>query len=137
MDPFSALGFAANVVQFIDCAWRLVSETRAIAKSMDGCSEETRLLIDIIDDMEASNAALDNIASEDSNLRQIIRQCKTLSRTLMTILKTMTTDEDQSQWTSFRAALRGMWKKSEIESLFENVSRLRMRILEHLSTITV
>ena len=52
MDPFTAVGLAGNLVQFVDFIWKLVTETREIALSADGSSENTRLLTMIMVDLD-------------------------------------------------------------------------------------
>ncbi|KAK2809166.1 hypothetical protein FQN50_004001 [Emmonsiellopsis sp. PD_5] len=137
MDPFTALGLAANVIQFVDFAWKLLTETREIGKSIDGYSEENRSLATIISDITLSDAAIATITTDDPGLQQIIRQCQTLSTKLMDVLEKLRVDQSQSGWSNFKTALKGVWNKREIESVFETISRLRMRVLEHLSTLTL
>ncbi|KAK2737619.1 hypothetical protein FQN55_000975 [Onygenales sp. PD_40] len=136
MDPFSALGLAANVIQFVDFAWKLLTETREIGKSIDGYSEENRSLATIISDITLSDIAITTIITDDPSLQQIISQCQTVSAKLMDVLEKLRVGQSQFGWSNFKTALKGVWNKREIESLFETVLRLRMRVLEHLSTIT-
>lgn len=137
MDPFTAIGLAGNLVQFVDFAWKLVTETRDIAISMSGSSGNTRLLTTIVADFESSNAAIESIATDDEGLKNIIKQCRAVSERLLKGLERLKLEPRRSQWASFTVALKGVWMKKDIEELFESISRLRQRVLERLALITL
>jgi hypothetical protein len=137
MDPFTALGLAGNLVQFVDFAWKLVTETREIAISADGSNENTRSLTSIMIDIKSSNAAIETITPDDEPLSSIIKECGVVSRQLVEVLEKLKVEPDQSRWASFTVALKGLLKKKDIERLFESISRLRQRVLEHLGVITL
>jgi hypothetical protein len=137
MDPFTALGLASNLVQFVDFAWKLVTETREIAISADGSNENTRSLTSIMIDIKSSNVAIETITTDDEPLSSIIKECGVLSRQLVEVLEKLKVEPDQSRWASFTVALKSLLKKKDIERLFESISRLRQRVLEHLEVITL
>lgn len=141
MDPFTAFSLATGVITFIDFSWKLMTETTEIAKSIDGRSEDTRTLDLIIKDIDASDAAIERTAAAatdtDATLSQIIQQCRAVSARLRDTLEKLAVAPGDSHWRSFTAALRAVWKKSDIESLFVTISRLRSRVLEHLNTLTL
>jgi hypothetical protein len=137
MDPFTAIGLAANILQFVDFAWKLVTETREIAISTNGSTENTRLLTSIIVDFESSNAVIESITTNDKDLKDIIEQCRVVSSQLVKVLDGLKVGPHQSRWASFTVALKGVWKKKDIEGLFESLSKLRQRVLEHLDLITL
>jgi hypothetical protein len=137
MDPFTALGRTVNLLQFADFAWKLVTETREIAKSTNGSNENTRLLTSIMMDIKSSNAAIESITTDDESLKNIIKLSGVVSRQLVKVPDELKVEPHQSRWASFTVALKGIWKKRCIEGLFESVSKLRQRVLEHLSVITL
>lgn len=137
MDPFTALGLAGNLVQFVDFAWKLVTETREIAVSADGSNENTRSLTSIMIDIKSSNVAIEAITTDDKPLNSIIKECGVVSRQLVEVLEKLKVEPGQSRWANFTVALKSLLKKNDIEKLFESISRLRQRVLEHLEVITL
>jgi hypothetical protein len=63
-DPLTALGVASNVIQLVDFAWRLVSDSRDIYLSSSGLTQH--------------NAALDTIAQDMAKLNNAIASSKAI-----------------------------------------------------------
>ncbi len=58
IDPIAAIGLAANIVQFVDFSWKLLSETRDLYDSSTGVSADNDLLETISKDLINLNDAL-------------------------------------------------------------------------------
>ncbi|KAJ4154134.1 hypothetical protein LMH87_010597 [Akanthomyces muscarius] len=94
MDPVSALGVAAAVVQFVDFGVRLISSTGQLYRSASGHTEEEVYLITIASDlsqlarcvrteaMSLSRTKTDDIGGPHSTLRTICEQCEEAAKQL-------------------------------------------------------
>ncbi|RDL35943.1 uncharacterized protein BP5553_06555 [Venustampulla echinocandica] len=58
MDPFTALGVAGNIVQFVDFAAKLISKSREIYHSVDGASSQHLDLQEIASNLNRLNGRL-------------------------------------------------------------------------------
>lgn len=82
MDPSSALGVVAAVVQFVDFGSRLIQDTREIYKEINGQPTETSTLSVVaedisalMNDVEQKFAAIEPV-SQDHTQRVFIRLCR-------------------------------------------------------------
>ncbi|OAA77073.1 hypothetical protein LEL_06757 [Akanthomyces lecanii RCEF 1005] len=94
MDPVSALGVAAAVVQFVDFGVRLISSTGQLYRSASGHTEEEVYLTTIASDlsqlarcvrteaMSLSRTKTDDIGGPYSTLRTICEQCEEAAKQL-------------------------------------------------------
>ncbi|KAK2468192.1 hypothetical protein H9L39_20414 [Fusarium oxysporum f. sp. albedinis] len=97
MDPLSALGVAAAVVQFVDFGQRLLSETWHIYRDATGQDIELRELSTVSRDLtQVAQAARDAIAQQEASqsvsqhadtwLLDVCRECDIISREIENIL---------------------------------------------------
>jgi hypothetical protein len=184
IDPLSALGLAANVVQFIEFAAKLISKGHRIHKAADGALVENLELEAIIHrirrlndeihaslylskskrhhdrrgddrqflsedsyevDLEAFSNPLDSKGSsaqdgpelcndwQDSNELQLGKLCKDCNRAasdLLTALEKLKIEAGTKNrsWKSFRAALKSIWSKEEIEALAQRLESYRRQL---------
>ncbi|KAH7313718.1 hypothetical protein B0I35DRAFT_435724 [Stachybotrys elegans] len=139
MDPFTGFSLATGVITFVDFSWKLMTETREIAKSMDGRSEDTMMLELILKNIEKADLAIDETpisTDQKDTLNQIVQQCRNVSTRLKDVLQKLTVAPGHSHCKSFTVALKGVCKNKEIESLFETITRLRSQVIDHLNTLT-
>lgn len=74
-DPLTLIGFASNIIAFIDFGVKLVSAVKSIQDSAEGTLPEISDLGLIVNDIRAANA---NLKLESSNQPQISLQDKSL-----------------------------------------------------------
>jgi hypothetical protein len=136
MDPVTALGVAAAVVQFVDYASTLISSTIRIYRSGRD-SEHSTVLETIVKDLVQRNDQLSKSAStlsygqclpRDEDLRQLCGKCNRVAKDLIIALERLKVGQGNKIWASFIQALRTMWSEAEIELLRKNLDSFRQQI---------
>lgn len=135
MDPFSALGLASNVIQFVDFAWTLISETRRIVKSEDGLKGDYRVLEVVVADVEQYTKAISPVPSSSPQLKMLAKECSSISAELLGALNAMKLSGSRTHWTSFLAALRQVWKQNKIEKLSNRLFKAQSQVASHMQFI--
>jgi hypothetical protein len=132
MDPFAALGVAGNIIQFVDFAFKLISESREIHHATDGMGADVRLLDLIIIDVVHHNQRIASSNSQDSALQRLIQECHILGGELLDGLNKLKGCEGQSKWASLVIALKRVWKQNKIDSLSDRIAKVQARIAHHV-----
>lgn len=128
LDPITTIGLAGNIVQFVDFSWGLLRETKALYNSSEGTTAD----IDVLESISNNIIEFDNTLTAPSaagaipqQMRDLASQCKEIAQDLLAILDKIKAKEPRKKWKSFMAALRGVWKKEQIENLVKRLERLR------------
>lgn len=143
MDPFSALGLAANVVQFIDFGTKLISESHEIYKSTTGTSTGMVELETIYTDLNNFAKGLQtpdhssNRTPEDESLRQLAASCLTVADELLAIVSALKVDakSHHRKWRSVRHAIKVTWKQGDIDNLQKRLADFRGQLTIRLLAI--
>jgi hypothetical protein len=143
MDPFTAIGFASNIAQFVGYAANLVRTAVEIEQSAEGRAGQVTTLDTLYTQLSKFNGHL--VTSLDSNrhvdashevwesLRSLAKLSKEdCDKLLRTVGQLKTTSK--GKWQSFRAALRTLWKKDEIEELEKRLQRTQTALMLHICT---
>jgi hypothetical protein len=92
LDPFSALGLASNIVQFIDFGCKLLSTGRELHNSTDGVLESnieleviTKDLIDLDEKLMRSSGLLTLRSESERALQTLAASCKNFSPSWTTL----------------------------------------------------
>ncbi|EUC31138.1 hypothetical protein COCCADRAFT_6931 [Bipolaris zeicola 26-R-13] len=128
MDPFTAVGLAGNVVQFVDFACKLFSEARELKTSMTGQSAaqlELQTTCNYLNTFtrQLSTSHFDanpqNLASGEKAIVDLAASCKSTADELLALLQKLQVKQyaNHRSYQSFLQAVRGVWKKSKIEEL--------------------
>ncbi|KAH7308643.1 hypothetical protein B0I35DRAFT_99228 [Stachybotrys elegans] len=142
MEAFAALGLASNIVQFIDFSCKLFSTAQEIHSSASGSS--TRIA-----DASTIASTLNNLSkrllerpaligsagsSGDRNpsLDILANTCRDIALELMALLDQIRAQEPHSKWESFKAALRTIRHKDQIDELERRLEDYRRQILTTL-----
>jgi hypothetical protein len=136
LDPFTAIGLAGNIVQFVDYSSKLISSTYEIYKSSTGSSGNQVYLEGIATRLLELNHALDQpklIGTNwyDKPLDELRKECLQDTQALLGLIKALRAKKD-SKWSSFRKALRNTWEKEEIDRLEGRLKDHRSEIAAHL-----
>ena len=137
LEPFTALGLASNVVQFVDFAFKLVSESQAIYKSGSGASVTARDLEVITADLDRlvlqlANAKGTSAAGVGTDLKSIAAHCHDTAEELLSALVQLRSNSPTGKWKSFLQALKEIWRKDKIEELARRLERFQKQINSHL-----
>ena len=145
MDPFSALGLASNVVQFIDFGSKLISESHTIYKSASGSSTGSIELELIYSDLNELTKGLQSatqsnrqlLSADEAALRQLADSCSTVATELLNVVNTLKVDKNSKhrKWQSFRQAIKSVWKQADIDNLQKRLADFRAQLTLRLVAI--
>ena len=120
MDPFLAIGLAANIVQFVDFAGKLVAGTRAIYHSASGMPSDAVALNDLatsIREMSDDLASATSASNPGPALRDLATDCKQIANELLQAITKLKAKHPHSKWESFMIALKAIGKDPHIKKL--------------------
>ncbi|MCJ1439488.1 hypothetical protein MMC27_008882 [Xylographa pallens] len=130
MDPFTALSVAGNVLQFVDFAFKLVSDSRAIYKSSKGVSADHDVLETIADDVYRLSDRLTEGAYDELN--RIVRHSKDLAHEILSTLEELKAKSSPGKIESFVQALKEMQRKDRLQKLAGKLDKLQGQLRTHL-----
>jgi hypothetical protein len=145
MDPVSALGIAAAVVQFVQYGGSLVSKARqinaqgALVDYVD-CENATRRLTELTNSIKVSlrlfeTHCLSSSQSSDATALEVICQnCLNSSGELLARLDSLHLDGNSKhrRWKSFRQALKVVSSKQGVDSLARRIMDYRDELNSHI-----
>ncbi len=145
LDPFSALSLASNVVQFVDFASKLMSESRKIYKAgfstttleLETVTKDLSLIIDRLTDLFVSNVAKGERPDDSEGqggLQHLTSRCREVADELLAILEELKSEGSHSQWRCFRQALKTVRKHDYIEGLQKRLAEIRSQLGAHILT---
>ena len=123
MDPFTALGLAANICQFVDYGYKLVSGAFEIYNSLDGTLSANRILETITKDLtnlcaELEQASLDSnndsTSESEAALLPLARACRVMGQELLSVLKDLKVKGRQKKLESAWLAFKSRFKASQL-----------------------
>ncbi|ORY14705.1 hypothetical protein BCR34DRAFT_225132 [Clohesyomyces aquaticus] len=140
VDPFSALGLAGNVVQFLDFGSKLISESHAIYNNASGAGTANVELELVYTDLSHLTKALENppdVSSNEGELRQLASSCRSVAVELLDIVQALKVNKNckHRKWRSFRQALKTVWKQSDIDTLQARLDSFRGQLTVRLVAI--
>ncbi|KAF9878380.1 hypothetical protein CkaCkLH20_03872 [Colletotrichum karsti] len=145
MDPFTALGLAAAIIQFVEFGVKLVSTSREIYISADGRTQEHEtldeicshlcFLVDDIDDAAELVGELKQRIDEEVALRKLSERCRSTALELQTLLKSLYCTPS-GRVASLKQALRAAWGKRKVDDVEARLKEYRQELMAHLVVIT-
>jgi len=128
MDPFTAIGLASSIVQFVDYSTRLLSDAREIYTSVSGSTDQNKSLETITTEMKALSAKLslpaNSTQSEDEKaLRRIATECESVSKEILSLLTKIKSPNPKSKLRSVWSALQSKMhqaQKLDLQNRLEN-----------------
>ncbi|KAF6812056.1 hypothetical protein CSOJ01_05337 [Colletotrichum sojae] len=136
MDPASAFGLAASIVQTLTFASDLISKGRQLYHSAQRSLVENEELEAITRTLQSHSRRIaiqstdapmgrDEIGQDLSKLCDGVRDlCKQLIATIESLKK----PDSATRWDSFRQALQSVWKEQDIADLAQRLERYRRQI---------
>ncbi|KAF2114525.1 hypothetical protein BDV96DRAFT_522208 [Lophiotrema nucula] len=137
VDPFTALGVAGNIIQFLDFSCKLISKGKEIYTSGEGASAVSLEIEVIHEDLcNVANALgpQHTISAQDIHLQQLAKACQDVAQDLLNTVRSLKVDPQAQhrKWKSFRQALKSVWKQSRIEDLEARLDSFRKQLTLHL-----
>ncbi|KAF2800000.1 hypothetical protein K505DRAFT_293464 [Melanomma pulvis-pyrius CBS 109.77] len=140
MEALTALGLAANVVQFVDFASKIVSQAVKIYRAQGTQDENSEHLTleKLTSSLQDYNKALKsslrhqesgsfNLSVADKEILEICGQCEKLTRKLLNMLSQLRSSKT-NVWTSFVDALKIVWSDDEVQKLRQTLDSYRQQI---------
>lgn len=127
MEVLAAVGFAGNIIQFVDFSGKLVSKTAEICKSGAGALIENVDIETATNDLILLSTKLHDSAGSagDTALRKLCQSCGDVAQQLLGALNKVKANGKHQKWKSFRKALQSVWKKEDIAALEQRLVRYR------------
>jgi hypothetical protein len=143
MDPVSALGVAAAVVQFVDFSSRILSKGSEFYKNgaliqHQDITQTAASLTQLSNRLSAARSSLESLKCqtfEELALKAIVEECKVTGQELVTILRQLEVRGKNKVWNSLRQALKSEWKKEKIQQTCQRLNTLRESMVIHLLVI--
>ena len=143
LDPFSALGLASNIAQFVDFSSKLISNSYELYKSTGHLVETIELkmvandLSQLTDKLQRSsqNGLTPPGSPDEEDLKKLAASCKEIADELLAILRDLGVKSPHQKWQSFRQALRTARKKEKIDALERRINLFRQQITMKLVAI--
>jgi hypothetical protein len=137
MDPITAVGFAAGILQFIEFSWGVITGTYEVYKSTTGTTHKNVHISTVVNDLErASDSLISDVEGKTKNERELCKladKCHELSQDLSKILKKLQASEKNSKWLSLKVKVESMKKEKDIASIEDRLDRYRSQILVRLN----
>ncbi|KAK6373655.1 hypothetical protein LTS17_008148 [Exophiala oligosperma] len=145
LDPVSALGTAAAIIQFLDFGGRLLSKQREIAQSTRGTLIEheelvavTRRLDELNGQIQQRGISFENTTKTtqaDLALMKVSEECKNLAAEFRQVLEGLSGRPGQSSYKSFRQAFKIVWHKDGIETMQRRLDQQRSQLILHIVVV--
>jgi hypothetical protein len=139
MDPITAVGFAANIIDFIDFSWNLVHGTYEVHMSASGTTAENAHISTIIEDLqgvtEGLNSDLRLGGKYAKQLSKLAGNCLELSRDLTKILEKLRVKEKNSTWQAVKISWESMRKEKTVASIEKRLGIYRSEIVLRLNVM--
>ncbi|KAI1849815.1 hypothetical protein JX266_004764 [Neoarthrinium moseri] len=142
MDPITAVGFAAGILNFIEFSSTLVRGTLEVYHSTSGTTTDNthsgKLLADLQEVTQELEVRFD-VESGDQTakaLATLATKCMELSNELAAILQKLEARGRNKRWKSFQVAFFGVVKQNSIASIEKRLAEYRSQIILRLSLMT-
>jgi hypothetical protein len=137
MDPVTAVGFAASILNFVDFSWNLVQGTYEVYKSGSGATAENAQISTILEDLQEVTEGLHSDLKVGSKyakqLSKLAKNCLDLSLDLTKILEKLRVKERNSSWQAAKVAWLSMRKEKEVASIEKRLGGYRSEIILRLN----
>ncbi|KIW12619.1 hypothetical protein PV08_09897 [Exophiala spinifera] len=145
LDPVSALGAAAAIIQFLDFGCKLLSKQRDLAESSQGTLIEheellavTRRVAELNGQIQNCDISRDNTkkpTQAESALREVSEECRKIAAEFQHVLEGISGRPGQSSFKSFRQAFKIVWHKEGIETMQRRLDQQRSQLILHLLVV--
>lgn len=146
LDPFSALGLASNIVQFVDFGGKLLSKSQELYSSVDGSTAKHKQLESLYENLQHLSQKLNASAQgtngsvrrsqEEEALVEVAKSCtETVDELLSIIRKLKVTNGPHKKWHSFRQALKSVWRQERIDALQKRLDAINSQLNIHFAAI--
>lgn len=146
MEPLTALSVASSVVQFVDFAGRVVTQTIKVYRTKPNHETDPHDNLEkITHDLASHNKALRdslklqhdsapaNLSAVDTQIMRICRDSEAVITELLSALGRLRSSQT-TLWSSFLDALKSIWNADQVEALRQTLDTYRQQISLYLLT---
>lgn len=147
LDPLTAFGLAANVIQFVNFGTTVLSKASELHRSSTGQlleHQEIHAAARRLDQLcQGIEEALNKTSSENAptlslseeSLRQVAQECLDMSQVFQQGLQKLAAQPGQDKWKSFRQAFKATWTKDGLERMRHQLSQQQQQLVLHLLVV--
>ncbi|KAF2260634.1 hypothetical protein CC78DRAFT_555500 [Lojkania enalia] len=137
MDPLTALGLATSVIQFVQFAGKLISESQEAYESASGMSCRNINLENIANDLlnlhhqllkDASRTPRAKLSAAEEHLQRLTRESIQVAERLIRVVQGLKSRGGNKRWKSVRHALTSAWKQKDIAALQTRLVEIRQQL---------
>jgi hypothetical protein len=137
MDPVTAVGFAASIINFVDFTWSLIKGSYEVYESATGATIDQTRVSTVLDDLSTITKSLQSDVKGSSqhlkDLKKLALECAEVSQELTTILRDLKRKEGNKAWRSLEAKWKSMRKEKEVASIEQRLNTYRLQLLMRLN----
>ena len=139
-EPLAVFGIAANVIQFLEFGGTLFSasqqiyrhgtikdhiDIKLIAKDLHGIATGLR---DPVHQVSGNQA----LSDDETSLYELATQCQSICDELCEVLEKLKVQAKNTKLGSFKAAMKIIWKKEQVQSLQKRMDGIRQELIIHI-----
>jgi hypothetical protein len=117
MDPITAVGFAASILNFVDFFWNLIKGAYEVFEF--GTTANNTRITTILNDLDGITKSLQSDGERNTphikDLKSLAVECVKVSQELSVILKELEMKEGNKLWRSLESKWNSMRKEKAIE----------------------
>lgn len=138
MESLLAIGLAANIVQFVEYACKLITQAKEVHNSASGLPQDAAHMQTVVQDIHKLLGSLDSSSAGnhrpvDPKLTGLAAECKVIADEILLAIKKLSNEHPDSRWSSFKVALKIVLRADQLKRLAERVSQLQSKIIIELS----
>lgn len=140
LEPFAAISFAGNILQFIEFATKLVKESKEIYRSANGAAQEnvdleliTLDLKQLTDPLASPHDSSKEALQTDNGLVELAAACHRTSDELLNVIQALKLPKGTRhlRLKSIRIALRNSLEQEQINELHTRLDSFRNSLNTH------
>jgi hypothetical protein len=145
LDPFSALGLAGNIVQFVDFSSELFSKSKEIYKSASGATGENQELHKATETLRCLCGTLKRQgqagsksvprSNDEAKLTELASRCNDTALELLSALEALRAKGPHKRFDCLHNALKAVWTKDRIKAMENKLASYRSQLMLQLSAM--
>ncbi|KAE9367299.1 hypothetical protein N431DRAFT_444453 [Stipitochalara longipes BDJ] len=140
MDPWSILGIAASILQFVDVGYELLSGAKEVYCSAEGMNRQTAELRDLAKDIRRQNEQIlssYSLSKEEKAIKSLAERSLDIAKTLDTKLAKLVVPDNTKfrRLQSAKVSFKVMIQQKDLEELKKRLLDLQNHVQQRLSII--
>lgn len=146
IDPITGLSLAANVIQFVDFASKLISKGHEIYTEKPGARIREQELVLASQRLESLAKCLSEVLNKHPRskaltaselaLLKVSEECKTIAAEFQMKLQDVLSTVKKNAWASFREAFMSIWNSDELQQMERRLERQKLELVTHLLVVS-